>query len=208
MTGAQAYMPGFEAEERKPELSQWYTQPELAERMWRWAWRPGIRRVLEPSAGSGNLIAPIVASRALEFPFNQPNFDVHAMEIDPTKAVALRARFPGITVFCGDFLKVPSHGIAYDLVEMNPPYEDGQDVEHIDHALNFAPRVVALVLHQILFAQSRRPFWTERARILRGVRLSKRPKFGPEGGERDFVIVELERRTTPAATDHEQWEWW
>jgi hypothetical protein len=62
-----------------------------------------------------------------------------------------------------------------------------------------------------VFAQRRHPFWTEVAKIRRGARLSTRPKFGVEGGERDFVVVELQRRSRPllrGESDTEQWEWW
>ncbi len=196
MNATQPYMPGFEAEQRSVELSQWYTQPDLARKIWRWAATPGTRRVLEPSAGRGNLLAPAYHS----------GIGVHAIEIDPSKAEVLRGRFPDMAVSCADFLSVPARGHAYDLVLMNPPYEDGQDVEHIDHALDFAPRVVALVLHSIFFSQDRHPFW-QHVQVERGVRFSKRPKFGERGGERDFVLLELMKRTK-AGPDNEQWEWW
>lgn len=195
---AQPYMPGFEHERRSVETSQWYTEPELARRIWAWARGPMTRRVIEPSAGSGNLLAPAYHGGA----------DVWAVEIDPTKAEALRARFPGMNVYTGDFLALPKPVVyRFDLALTNPPYEDGQDVAHIEHALAFAPRVVALVLHSMFFSQARRPFW-ERVEIKRGVRLSKRPKFGERGGERDFVVLELLRRERPRPTSTEQWEWW
>ena len=36
MTQTAAYLPGMEAEHRSPELSQWYTPPDLAARLWGW----------------------------------------------------------------------------------------------------------------------------------------------------------------------------
>lgn len=193
-----SYLPGFEAEHRDPGLSQWYTPPVLAERIWRWSRAPMVRRVLEPSAGIGNLLAPIVAD----------GVHVHACETDPEKANVLLGRFHRVSLSVENFLNVEPFPEPFDLVVMNPPYENGQDVEHIEHAIGFAPRVVALVLHSILFSQRRRPFWTERVQIRRGARLSERPKFGPKGGERDFVVVELTRRIGKSSADTEQWEWW
>jgi predicted RNA methylase len=193
-------IPGLEAERRDPALSQWYTPSYLADQIFEWAWAPNVRRVLEPSAGVGNLVAPW-AKRAC---------DVHAFEIDETKADALRARFPSVNVVSGvDFLDVFPMGEGFDLVVMNPPYENGQDVAHIERALKWAPRVVALVLHSMVFSQGRRDFW-RRVQIRRGVRLSKRPKFGPRGGERDFVVLELCKRNSDTAGSEstETWEWW
>ena len=81
-------------------------------------------RVLEPSCGKGDLVDAI--RRAC------PEAQVDAVEMSSTlisyldkKGIALAHR--------GDFLDF-NPGAIYDRIVMNPPFEDGQDMAHVQHA--------------------------------------------------------------------------
>lgn len=83
-------------------------------------------RVLEPSAGVGDLLAPLVAE----------GVPVDAIEVDPDRANQMRGRFPGINVRTANFLMVEPTPI-YSHVVMNPPFARTHWIEHITHAVGF-----------------------------------------------------------------------
>lgn len=102
------------------------TPPELAERMADLAdIQPG-QSVLEPSAGLGRLLRPIMARNPGQ---------VVAFELSPDLAGTLADDFPRVVVSCGDFLAVPVQG--FDRVVMNPPFHMRADVRHVMHARKF-----------------------------------------------------------------------
>ncbi|MEX2171074.1 MAG: methyltransferase [Pirellulales bacterium] len=77
--------------------------------------------VLEPSCGKGDIVDAVIAE--------QPDAKLHAIELNHSLAEVLSAK--GHDVEFGDFLE---HAGSYDRVVMNPPFEDGADMEHIRHA--------------------------------------------------------------------------
>jgi hypothetical protein len=89
--------------------------------------RPGCR-VLEPSAGTGNMARILLDRGAV----------VDAVEIDPGRAAVLRllARNPNLTVHERNFLAMPAVP-EYDFVVMNPPFYDTHWMEHVVHAYDF-----------------------------------------------------------------------
>lgn len=102
---------------------------------------PGMR-VLEPSAGTGALLRAL--DERLSPTFGGVHPTVHAIESNHELAGALQARFPWATVQCADFLSVryDVDGIGgdyepFDRVLMNPPFERGADIKHVQHALRF-----------------------------------------------------------------------
>lgn len=114
------------------------TPPEIAQRMTELADITSGDKVLEPSAGTGNLIAAALGAGAFES-------DVVAVEINVQLSEALTARYAKARVFCGDFLALSFE--RFDVILMNPPFTRGADIEHILHARTFlAPdgRLVAL----------------------------------------------------------------
>ncbi|GBU18066.1 methyltransferase [Methylobacterium sp.] len=131
---------------RKVEFQQFYTPPDLAERVIAAAGiLPGMW-VLEPSAGRGALAIPaLVAGGQVDcVELNRANAE-HLDEAD---------RFD---VVCCDFLTVASER-QYDRVVMNPPFTRDQDIRHVEHALKFlAPggRLVAIMSGGVLFRQGR-----------------------------------------------------
>lgn len=195
------YLPGFEQEERRPELSQWYTEPRLAERVWRWANRfDQPRIVLEPAAGHGALVRPILAQ-----PFGCT--DVLMVDIDPRCAeacgeLALRAQRAGKRweAVCLDFLEWRpgklAHGL-FDLALMNPPYEEGRAEEFVLRALSYAERVVGIFKASIQHGIGRYRMLWSRARVTREVKLATRPTFGrgeaADSGKTDYVVLEIKR---------------
>ena len=98
------------------------TPPELAARMVEVAEiRPG-NRVLEPSAGTGNILAAI--------PGNTVRW---AVEINPTLARATNLHQMA-KVVCGDFLEQNGNLGQFDRIVMNPPFERLGDIKHVLHA--------------------------------------------------------------------------
>ena len=91
--------------------------------------RPGMR-VLEPSAGEGAIVAPLLALGA----------EVHAMEIDPKRHAVLRDLMGDpVPVRClhDDFMARTSEP-TFDALVMNPPFAPrSTDVDHVLHAFNF-----------------------------------------------------------------------
>lgn len=89
--------------------------------------QPGMR-VLEPSAGTGNILEAVWIETG-------KRCDV-AIEINPNLARSLKDRVPA--VFCADFLDVIADPMnLFDRILMNPPFENGSDIKHILHAMTF-----------------------------------------------------------------------
>lgn len=82
-------------------------------------------KVLEPSAGTGNLVQAALSHGIFRD-------DIVAVEIDPRKAKTLNCK-----TICADFLTCNGDLGKFDRVLMNPPFTSGQDVKHIKHALTF-----------------------------------------------------------------------
>ena len=118
------------------------TPPALAARMVELAGIEAGDRVLEPSAGTGNLAKAIRSA--------VPDAHLDLIEIDPRLCSILKTS--GFEVSCCDFLAAsmpvcPDSEDGHDCVLMNPPFSKGQDVAHILHALKFLKpggRLVAL----------------------------------------------------------------
>src|SRR6478735_1303752 len=95
-------------------------------------------RILEPSAGTGNLIAAVLES--------QPEAHVVAVEVNAALAGELMRKYANgkdCSVICGDFLKLQPEKTPdincspFDAVIMNPPFGGGAWREHLRHAWRF-----------------------------------------------------------------------
>jgi protein-L-isoaspartate O-methyltransferase len=84
-------------------------------------------RILEPSAGTGNILAEIFTYGG----------EIVAVEVNQTLADNLATRYQAVDVRCADFLQCNGDIGKVDRVLMNPPFARGQDVQHITHALSF-----------------------------------------------------------------------
>lgn len=97
----------------------------------------GDCRVLEPSAGSGAIADRVKAIR--------PNAAIETIERNYTLIEILTAK--GHFVMSGDFLNI-APVVLYERVLMNPPFENGQDADHVRHAFGFLKsggRLVAIM---------------------------------------------------------------
>ena len=114
------------------------TPPDLARRMVEEAGIAGAVRILEPSAGTGNVL------RAIQ---------EEAGTLATTTAVEIDARLARtgygsqeLRVVVGDFLEqTPERLGSFDRIVMNPPFANADDVRHVVHALAFLSRGGRLV---------------------------------------------------------------
>jgi predicted RNA methylase len=129
------------------------TPPDLARRMVKLCEEAGSvigSRILEPSAGTGNLVRAIHAAAT-----GADCVRLTCVEINPTLAEGLRDQ-KKLTVYSsdhnfevveGDFLSLPIVG-PYRFVVMNPPFANAADVKHVTKAAELlAPggRLVAIM---------------------------------------------------------------
>ena len=123
------------------------TSPDLAARMVALADLREGDRVLEPSAGTGNLLWAI---RDAE---EEAGIDLGilvAVEIDERLGQALDAAGVADVVDHGDFLTTSAADLngPFDCIIMNPPFVGGADIKHVLHALTLLAtggRLVAVV---------------------------------------------------------------
>lgn len=108
-------------------------------------------RILEPSAGTGNLARRCFSTPATEAAYDwqrernekfnrEYRFDniVECIEIQPHLVEQLRAEGIYHRVTCADFLQVqPDQAWLFDRVVMNPPFDRERDIDHVMHALKF-----------------------------------------------------------------------
>jgi predicted RNA methylase len=112
------------------------TPPALAARMVAELGDLDGKRVLEPSAGTGNLAVAVLEAGGKE---------VLCYEINYQLAKTLRGY--GFDAINGDFLEQDPCANQFDAVVMNPPFVNGADIKHIQHAFKFLKpggRLVAL----------------------------------------------------------------
>jgi protein-L-isoaspartate O-methyltransferase len=83
----------------------------------------GSDRILEPSCGKGDILDAVLELA--------PDANVTAIEFNRNLEEVLQAK--GHEVAFGDFLE--HHG-EYDCIVMNPPFENGQDIDHVRHAFS------------------------------------------------------------------------
>jgi len=102
--------------------------------------KPGMS-VLEPSAGKGDIADAIKAV--------EPSSDLSVVEISHQLRDILQAK--GYTIAASNFL---SYSGSHDRILMNPPFERGQDIEHVQHAykqLKPGGRLVAIMSEGAFF---------------------------------------------------------
>jgi predicted RNA methylase len=194
------------------ERSQWYTPPKAAAALWRWALAGGEPvSVLEPAAGLGALIEPVLAAP-------HACTQITAIDLDPANVEILGAmRAPpgvAITARCGDFLA--GHGPdVFDLCLMNPPYELGKAEAFIVHALKYSRRVCGIFKTSLLHGKERHDTLWSVARITRLAPFVLRPSFGrtdaASGGKTDYMAFEIVARApgeVPAGREYVELEAW
>lgn len=106
-------------------------------------------RVLEPSAGSGAILDYIKV--------HHPCASLVACERHASLREILTLK--GFELVGSDFLELTREAGTFDRIVMNPPFENGQDIEHIRHAFDLlAPhgRLVAIASMSWEFRQDRK----------------------------------------------------
>lgn len=116
------------------------TPPDLAKRLCDEAGILSGCRVLEPSAGTGNILKAIlnnaVGADCVRIVAVEIN---HALveQLEYTRNMTLYANEDNYKIIEGDFLECNGDLGKFDRVVMNPPFAEGQDVAHVRHAFNF-----------------------------------------------------------------------
>lgn len=106
---------------------------------------PGMK-VLEPSAGKGDIADAV----------RQAGVAPDVVEINSTLRTILEGK--GYTLAGSNFMEIEPRAI-YDAVVMNPPFEHGQDMEHVRHAWDFVRpggRLVAIMSEGTFFRSDRK----------------------------------------------------
>lgn len=103
------------------------TPPDIAAQMVNLADISPSMRVLEPSAGTGNLLRALLPKSPT----------LCAVEINPDLSRLLSTAFPSVSIHCADFLAQNGNLGTFDRVLMNPPFGNAADIAHVQHALHF-----------------------------------------------------------------------
>jgi hypothetical protein len=96
----------------------------IIDRMLRLACIEPHHTILEPSCGKGDILDALADAC--------PDNAIAAIELDRSLTDVLRAKGHDYVAF-GDFL---AHRGQYDRIVMNPPFENGADIDHVRHAYN------------------------------------------------------------------------
>lgn len=122
------------------DMYQFYpTPPDLARKAWSKFKNKNFIRVLEPSAGEGDLVT---AMPGWDDRYGRGRPAVDVLEIDVTKHPTLRAK--GLSVVGLDFMSMQS-GAAFSHVLLNPPFSEG--VRHVLKAWDivWSAEIVAII---------------------------------------------------------------
>lgn len=196
--------------EPAPELAQWFTRPEDADRLvglasafWEDANRRWYRpRVLEPSAGAGNLVRAII--RAC------PTARIDAIELDARHIPTLATLAPGRATQ-GDFLTVDLPRARYDIAVANPPFDGGEEGPHLARIFDVCDRALLLLPARSLHGRARfNEVWSRfsddeaqrkpgeaRWYLRQEIRLIGRPAFGEKGGTDEILLLDARRAPGP-----------
>lgn len=90
-------------------------------------------KILEPSAGTGNLLNALSKSITFEYGY------IQAIEINANLCNRLKANYNNLFVTQCDFLDWYPRGEPdlFDRIIMNPPFINGADIKHIKYAASF-----------------------------------------------------------------------
>lgn len=157
--------------------------------------------MLEPCAGDGAFVEPLLDAGAR----------VIANDLDPRFCEHLREQFGDrsnlVDVVQSDFLGNGWVPDTFDLVATNPPYENGQDTEHLYKATQVGTRVLALMRTPALHGVERYNRIWRRVTVARVLVFVRRPSFflggdATDGPRHEFCAVLIDRNHTgPAEID-------
>lgn len=176
-------------------LDYWPTPDWLAQRAVDWCGDLAGVEVLEPSAGSGSLVRPLVAAGAW----------VSAVEIDPMHRDALSASRP-VTTLEGDFLAMTPPARRYPLCVMNPPFANGMDCAFLERSMDWANKTVAILRTHALHGRERFERVWSKAHVYSVAFLVGRPSFGGGSPQHEFCVVKFRRSSSHVPP--QRIEWW
>lgn len=162
---------------------QFYPTPlDLAEKAWSMFQDKAYSRVLEPSAGNGDLLTPYVDNYGNRWQSSKFSGPVDVLEMDASKHPLLQSK--GAKVVGFDFLEFTGIG-RYSHVIMNPPFAQG--AQHLLHAWEhlYDGEIVCILNAETL----RNPFSKERQHLLRIVQEHGRVEYA------GAAFAEAERQT-------------
>jgi phospholipid N-methyltransferase len=112
------------------------TPVDVAARMVELAEIQAGNEVLEPSAGTGRILDALISPD--QTGWSSANISrLVAVEVNHELAKRLRTTYACADVREGDFLERNGDLGKFDRVIMNPPFSNGADIRHIQHALTF-----------------------------------------------------------------------
>lgn len=157
------------------------TPPALAAKAWGMFTSKDVRRLLEPSAGNGDLLGPVLSKWSSH---HRGDHDIDCCELDVSRHAALKSM--GVSVIGTDFLAMTS-GAIYSHILMNPPFADG--AKHVLKAwgLLWDGEVVAILNAETI----RNPFSLERQQLARLIEAHGDVEFVADA----FVSPETMRKT-------------
>lgn len=168
-------------------------------------------RILEPSAGTGNLARRCISKprtvdrddewnrRRIEEHNASHRFDnqVDVVEIQPDLARALEAEGIYHRVYCSDFhaLKPETTGL-YDIVVANPPFDRERDIDHVVHMLDFLKpggQLVAIMSAGTEFRQTKKAIAFREMMKSKGARIRDLPagSFSEVGTNVNTIVVSI-----------------
>lgn len=109
------------------------TPAELAARVVELANIKDGHTVLEPSAGTGSLLEPLFNADGTSWLMGNAGRLV-AVEVNHALSQRLTAQYAGADIRCSDFLACNGELGTFDRIIMNPPFANGSDIAHIQHA--------------------------------------------------------------------------
>jgi len=142
--------------DKRTDLQQFFTPPELADRVAEEACPMPRETVLEPSAGGGALFDALLREGV-------DAADITTVDIDPDAAVAVMSEDNHITA---DFLELDA--VKFDVIVMNPPFTKGQAVAHLSHALTLVNRRLVAIMPAGFLASDRKATLALREQLTAG----------------------------------------
>jgi hypothetical protein len=108
---------------------------------------------LEPECGDGAIIEVLI-----QMGFQRER--LYCIEQNPKRCQIVRESWPGVRVACGNFLRFRNSAhIPFRRIFMNPPFEQGQDAEHVMKAyelLDINGIMVAIMGEGVFFRDDRK----------------------------------------------------
>jgi hypothetical protein len=108
---------------------------------------------LEPECGDGAIVEELLK-------FHIQRERMYCIEQNPKRCQFVRESWPGVHVACGNFLKFRNSArIPFQRIYMNPPFEQGQDADHVRKAYDLLAeggRLVSIMGEGIFYRDDRK----------------------------------------------------